>query len=403
MFLASKKYFSLSVLRLAKKKAEASQPTKFLGRSSNNLFLGVVGLANVGKSTFFQAITKSDLGTAANYPYATIDTEESQVIVPSQKLDHLSKLFDSKKCIPSTLKIVDIAGLTRNAANGVGLGNKFLSDIRQVDGLFHVIRGFVDDDIIHIEDNVVDPVRDLQIVTDELILKDLEFIESGIELLEKEARKPNVDKAQNSIGLKVLNKVQDILYEGRKVSSCSWSDEEIDVLNSYNLLTAKPTVYLLNVSKDEYKSNFNKFREPVMEWISQNCPNDVLMMFSAKYESEISAAKGFEADSAFQPVIGAMNDALNLISFYTCGLEESRQWTLRNGSTILDAARTIHTDLMKTFIFANVYKFSDLGGLLSPFNEKVLKSNGKILKCGKEYRVEDGDVIFIKAGAGKTR
>lgn len=390
---------------------------KQLGRFSNNLSAGVVGLANVGKSTFFQAITKSQLGNPANYPFATIEPCEALVTVPSVKLEHLAHLYGSGKTVPTTLKIHDIAGLVRNASSGAGLGNKFLNDIRQVDGIFQVVRGFVDDDIVHIENNVVDPLRDLMIVGDELILKDLEFVESGLELKQKDLKRPHIDKIKLQQELDTLNKLLDVLYEGRKITSEQWTDEEIEVINSYNFLTAKPSVYLLNVSESDYVSGTNLFKEKVQLWIDDNCPGDQLLMFLAAFESKynelessskqleeyLSLYEGPNAHSALPAIVESMREALNLISFYTCGPKEAHQWTIRKGWAAPKAAGVIHTDFEKSFVSAQVYKYSDLEPLNPPFDEATLKSKGKQYRQGKSYIVEDGDVLLIKAVGGKAR
>lgn len=264
-----------TALRLAKQSPPTAS-TKYLGRPSNNLSAGLVGLANVGKSTFFQAITKSSLGNPANYPYATIEPEKSIVQVPSRKLDHYQRIYKSQKKVPTNLTVWDIAGLTRNSSSGAGLGNKFLNDIRQVDGILQIIRGFMDDEIIHIEENKVDPVRDLVIVNDELILKDLEFIEVEMEKSTKNLKKPN--QTHEARNLELLEKLSDCLYNGVKVINGVWTDEEIDYINGLNLLTAKPTVYLLNVSKSDYIAGTNQFwveyksgLPPILATISLSC------------------------------------------------------------------------------------------------------------------------------------
>lgn len=403
--------FSVSCRALAKK-APVVKP-KLLGRVSNNLSLGVVGLANVGKSTFFQAITKSTLGNPANYPYATIDPEQSQVVVASPKLDHLQNLYGSEKKVPTSLTIFDIAGLTRNAASGEGLGNKFLADIRLVDGIFHVVRGFRDDEITHIE-NTVDPVRDMTIVTDELILKDLDFIETALERANKSLKKPQVDKAAVAFEIDTLNKLLEHLYSGRKVVTEAWSDREVDIINPLNLLTAKPTVVLLNVTPQDYAANTNEFKLAVEEWIETNSPGDKLVLFSAQYETQLNQLResgGLEeytsqfsnAPSAMGVIVDAIRDVLRLISFYTCGPKEAHQWTVREGSTAPEAAGAIHTDLQKTFISAQVYKWADLEMEEAPLNESAMKSKGKQFRHGKSYEVEDGDVLVIKAAGGRAR
>lgn len=388
-----------TALRLAKQSPPTAS-TKYLGRPSNNLSAGLVGLANVGKSTFFQAITKSSLGNPANYPYATIEPEKSIVQVPSRKLDHYQRIYKSQKKVPTNLTVWDIAGLTRNSSSGAGLGNKFLNDIRQVDGILQIIRGFMDDEIIHIEENKVDPVRDLVIVNDELILKDLEFIEVEMEKSTKNLKKPN--QTHEARNLELLEKLSDCLYNGVKVINGVWTDEEIDYINGLNLLTAKPTVYLLNVSKSDYIAGTNQFWGRVQEWITTNSGNDKLIMFSAEYEHALITGEPQDKELIVPAVIQEMRDSLHLISFYTCGDIESRQWTLRKGSLAPDAAGLIHTDLQKTFINSIVYKWDDLAQL-EVFDENKLKLMGKQYRNGKKYEVEDGDVLVIKAGSGKAR
>lgn len=398
--------FTSASFRLAKGPA----PVKYLGRVSNNLSLGVVGLANVGKSTFFQAITKSTLGNPANYPFATIDPEMSQVVVASPKLVHLQKLYGSEKKVPTSLTIYDIAGLTRNAASGEGLGNKFLGDIRQVDGIFHVVRGFRDDEITHIETSV-DPVRDMTIVTDELILKDLDFVETALDKTQKLLKRPQTDKTYVQFEIATLEKIQEHLYDGKKVAAGTWTDKEIDVINPLNLLTAKPTVVLLNVNESDYASGENEFKQDVQKWIDANSPQDQLLLFSAQFETRLNELRDepaalaeylaeFGKTSAMADVVDAIRRVLRLISFYTCGPKEAHQWTIREGSTAPEAAGAIHTDLQKTFISAQVYHFSDLEAE-SELNEAALKSRGKQYRHGKNYVVEDGDVMVVKAGSGR--
>lgn len=396
--------FSTSCRVLAKK--EVAKKLKHLGRASNNLSSGVVGLANVGKSTFFQAITKSTLGNPANYPFATIDAEKSFVVVESEKLNHYQLLFQSQKKVPTSLTVYDIAGLTRNASTGQGLGNKFLSDIRMVDGLFHVVRGFRNDEITHIE-NSVDPVRDITIVTDELILKDLDYIETAKEHVRKNSKKPHVDKAAMQFELDTFEKLSDTLYCGTKASSAEWLDSEIAIINQLNLLTAKPTVYLLNVNIKDYVSGTNEFLESIEEWMEENCPEDRLMIFSADYETKLNELEGQELEefkaenknkaSAFPDIVDSIRRALRLISFYTCGPKEAHQWTVQEGSTAPEAAGAIHTDFKKGFISAQVYKWEDLKDEASPLDEGSLKSRGKQLRVGKSYVVEDGDIMVIKS------
>ncbi len=396
--LMSCRSFSLAARRFAPKLKTAAKKI-FLGRPSNNLTLGIVGLANVGKSTFFQAITQSKLGNPANYPFATIEPEEARVVVQSPKLDHLAALYGSQKKVPSSLTIFDIAGLTRNAARGEGLGNKFLSDIRQVDGIFQMVRGFRDDDIVHIEKNVVDPVRDLEIVSDELLLKDMDFVENALERASKMQRRSGVDKAAVQLEVATLERVLELLYDGKKVSRGEWTPEEIDILNAHNFLTAKPTVFLLNVSEADFLAQQNEFYAAVQEWVAANSPGDEVILFSGTYELALADPER----SALAHITERMRAALNLVSFYTCGPMEAHQWTVREGSTAPEAAGVIHTDLQKTFILAQVYKYADLAHESAPLDEARLKSKGRQLRVGKTYCIEDGDVLLVKAAGGKAR
>lgn len=382
-----------------------------LGRNSSKLSAGIVGLANVGKSTFFQAITKSLLGNPNNYPFATIKPEESIFKIPSEKLRSLQQIYKSEKMLPSYLKIVDIAGLVRGASKGEGLGSQFLNDIKTVDGIFQVVRGFESDEITHVE-QTVDPVRDLEIVTDELLLKDLETCENAVEKLKKDAKKNGLNSHERSKVLKnitVMEKINDLLIEnGKLFNNKNWTEEEVAMINQFNFLTAKPTIYLLNVSKDEYLSQSNKYFDQVSAWIKENSPNDKIVMFSAEYEHELFNGndKSIELDesSAINKIITEMKDSLNLISFYTCGPKEAREWNVKRFSTAPEGAGLIHTDLQKNFVNVSVWKYDELVKIKDQINSvddvnKLLKSG----KHGKDYVLEDGDIILIKAVGSKTR
>lgn len=397
-----------------------------LGRPSNNLTAGVVGLANVGKSTFFQAITKSELGNPANYPFATIEPEQAKAIVPSPQLDFLSKLYQSDKKIPATLTIYDIAGLTRGASCGEGLGNKFLNDIRHVDGIYLLVRGFRDDEITHIEGNI-DPVRDLSLVQDELVLKDLEWLEGIRERIKKKINrvcKNSSDYETMHKELCLLDKLEGFLYEGRKIYHFKqyWTEEEVNILNKHNFLTAKPSLILLNVTPRDYLMQDNEFLTEINEWVGEHSPGDEVVLFSADFETQINKyvepndfehfkhycqetlqgdkSKVLGNSSALPDIIIKMRKILNLISFYTCGPQESRQWTVRKGTLAPQAAGIIHTDFEKTFISSNVIKYNDLKSLEPPLQETQLKNQGKIKRGGKQYVIEDNDVVLFKT-AGK--
>ncbi|OWB52741.1 hypothetical protein B5S27_g4322 [[Candida] boidinii] len=370
---------------------------------------GIVGLANVGKSTFFQAITKSTLGNPANYPYATIEPEEARVLVPSKKLDKLTELFGSQKKIPAILKIFDIAGLTKGSSTGAGLGNQFLADIRAVDGIFQVVRAFRDDEIIHIEGNV-DPVRDLTIVQDELILKDMEFIENSVLKLEKQL-KSRGGKTQHEIAhfeeeLETLNMAFELITEGQKViNKQDWTDDQIDILNSYTLLTAKPTVFLVNVNEQDFLSQTNEFLPKIQEWVDEYAMGSQVILFSASYETKLNNEnpETTHESSSLPSIINQMRESLNLISFFTCGPIEARQWTVRKNVMAPQAAGVIHTDFEKSFINAEVIKFNDIKDYNPPFDEKILRSKGKVHRVGKNYVIEDGDLVHFRAAAAKSR
>lgn len=387
---------------------------KLFGRPSNNLTSGIVGLANVGKSTFFQAITKSELGNPANYPFATIEPEEARVLVPSYKLNKLQELYQSKKKINSILKILDIAGLVRGASDNKGLGNAFLNDIRSVDGIFQIVRAFKDSEITHIEGNV-DPIRDLTIVQDELILKDMEFIENSIEKLNVQLKhkgnKPIHEISSMENQLESLTIAYDLLMEGQKIiNKKDWKDDHIDALNIHNLLTTKPSVILVNVNEEDYLRNDNEFLNDIKNWVNEFSPDSPIILFSADYETklnnqqkEIGINESYESSSALPIIIQEMRKVLNLISFYTCGEIEARQWTIRENSTCPNAAGIIHTDFEKTFINAELIKFDDVKDLNPPFDEKILRSKGKIQRVGKTYIVEDGDILHFKAASAKKK
>ncbi|SCU89387.1 LANO_0D04698g1_1 [Lachancea nothofagi CBS 11611] len=399
-----------------------------LGRPSNNLSSGIVGLANVGKSTFFQAITDSKLGNPANYPFATIEPEEAKVIVPSKRLDHLQKLYLSSKKIPAVLTIYDIAGLTRGASKGEGLGNKFLNDIRHVDGIFQVVRGFSKVEVTHIE-GYVDPTRDLSIVQDELVLKDLEFLEGIREKLERKMSKTAKSSSEYkamSTEIELLNSLEEHMYEGKKIAhfKSDWTKDEVGILNKHNFLTAKPTMILLNVSPKDYLLQANDYVKDVSGWINENSPGDKLILFSAEFETIYNqfaavndfvgldkycrslvegAGSKFSVRSCLPELIVEMRKSLGLISFFTCGPLEARQWTLREGSLAPQAAGVIHTDLEKTFISANILKFADLKDMAPPLKESQLKAQALVKRGGKLYAMEDGDVVLFKAAKGNSR
>lgn len=382
---------------------------KLFGRPGNNLTSGIVGLANVGKSTFFQAITRSKLGNPANYPFATIQPEEARVLVPNERLDHLQKLYQSKRKIPSILKIFDIAGLVRGASDNKGLGNAFLADIRAVDGIFQVVRTFKDPEVTHIEGNV-DPVRDLTIVQDELLLKDMEFIENIQEKLTKQMKSRSRKNGQEYVDMEnekeTLDKAYDILIGGQRIiNKTDWTDSEIDILNHHHFLSTKPSVFLANMSKDEYLNGEKSSVEGIQDWVDEFAPGSPIIPFSAQYEWELADQEAAVSaqKSALPRIIRQMRQALHLISYFTCGPIECRQWTVRQGTMCPQAAGVIHTDFENTFINAELIKYKDVAELQPPFEEKMLRAKGKIHRVGKNYVLEDSDILTFHSAAQKKK
>ncbi|KAI8962244.1 putative GTP-binding protein [Daldinia sp. FL1419] len=379
-----------------------------LGRPGNNLKSGIVGLANVGKSTLFQAITKCSLGNPANFPYATIDPEESRVLVPDERYDWLCNKYNPKSRVPAHLTIYDIAGLTRGASTGAGLGNAFLSHIRAVDAIFQVVRCFDDAEIIHVEGDV-NPVRDLEIIAEELRLKDIEFVEKALENSKKKTRvggqSLELKKAKEEEA--TIEKVLAWLNDGKDVRKGAWTPKEVETINTLLLLSAKPVVYLVNLSEKDYTRKKNKHLPKIAEWMKEHAAGDPILPISVSFEERLTHMSEEEAaeeckklgiESALPKIIVTMRKALHLGSFFTTGTDEVRQWTIRLGTKAPQAAGVIHTDFEKTFIQAIVYNFNTLKEL---GDEAEVKAKGKVMTKGKDYVVEDGDILLIKAGAAK--
>merc|ERR1711939_795030 len=383
-------YASKSKKKMAPKK-EVKQEKVMLGRPGNNLKSGIVGLANVGKSTFFQALTKCQLGNPVNFPYATINPEEARVVVPDERFDWLCSHYKPKSEVPSNLTVYDIAGLTRGASTGAGLGNAFLSHIRAVDAIFQVVRCFDDAEIIHVEGDV-DPIRDLEIISEELRLKDIEFVEKAKENLSKQTRRGGQSLEMKKLKEEeaTVDKILAWLKDGKDVRKGDWSPKEVEVINPLFLLTAKPVVYLINLSEKDYLRQKNKYLPKVMEWIKTNTAGDPVLPISVSFEERLASmtdeeaaeeCKKLGAKSALPKVIVTMRTALNLASFFTTGTDEVRQWTIRKGIKAPQAAGVIHTDFEKTFIQCIVYNYDTLKEY---GDENAVKAAGKIMTKGKE-------------------
>lgn len=389
----------------SKNPTETDQKSLLLGRLGTNLKIGIVGVPNVGKSTFFNVLTKSS-APAENFPFCTIDPNESRVPVPDERFDYLCKYYKPASKVPAYLSVVDIAGLVRGACSGQGLGNAFLSHIKACDGIFHLCRAFEDEDVIHVEGDV-NPVRDIEIINEELRLKDLEYAETHIEKLRRFVeRGDKKDKPE----YEVLCKVKTVLEEKKAVRFGDWSATEIEILNKHLFITAKPMIYLVNLSENDYIKKKNKWLAKIKQWIDANDPDATLIPFSGVMELKLvdmpeDERKVFleekKTSSVLDKIIVTGFKALNLCYFFTAGEDEVRAWTIIKGSKAPQAAGRIHTDFEKGFISSDVFRFDDFKELGS---ENAVKAAGKFRQQGKTYVVEDGDIIHFKfnAGAGLT-
>lgn len=360
--------------------------------------LGIVGLPNVGKSTLFNSLTNAG-ALAANYPFATIDPNVGVVAVPDERIKKLGELYNTKKVTPATIEFVDIAGLVKGASKGEGLGNQFLANIRECDAIVHVVRCFEDTNVVHV-DGSVDPVRDIETINLELIFADLEVLERRIAKTTKTAR---MDK-EAAKELELLNKIKATLENDKLVKDMEdLSDDEQALLNTYDLLTSKPVIFAANVKDEDLADDgaSNKYVNAVREWAGKN--NSEVFAISAQIESEIAELdedekKEFLADlgltkSGLDKLIEASYRTLGLMSFLTAGEDECRAWTIKVGTKAPQAAGKIHTDFERGFIKAEVINYQDLlnEGSLSNAREK-----GLVRMEGKEYVVQDGDVILFR-------
>ncbi len=357
---------------------------------------GIVGLPNVGKSTLFNALTSAG-ALAANYPFATKEPNIGVITVPDKRLDELARLVNPQKIVPTTVDIVDIAGLIKGASQGEGLGNQFLANIREVDAILHVVRCFEDDNVVHV-DGSVDPVRDKEIIDIELGLKDLETLDKRIDRAGKAAKSGKKEDAELVVWLQSLRAH---LLAGKPARSFDVPDIHAEVMREMMLLTAKPVLYVCNV--DEASSvTGNAFSKKLEAAIASEGAG--LICISAAIESEIAALDTMEERMEFvrdlgleEPgvnrVIRASYDLLDLITYFTAGEKEVRAWTVRRGSKAPQAAGVIHTDFEKGFIRAEVIRYEDYLGYKT---EAAIKEAGKMSVEGKEYVVQDGDIMHFR-------
>ena len=362
-----------------------------------SLTAGIVGLPNVGKSTLFNAITKQEILTA-NYPFATIDPNVGTVIVPDKRIEVLENMYEPVRTIPTTFEFTDIAGLVKGASNGEGLGNKFLSHIREVDAIVEVVRCFDDKDIIHVDGNV-DPIRDIEIINLELILSDLEIIDNRIN---KIAKKAQTSKNKDDLAeYNVLLRIKENLEKNIPVRKLEFESEEKKIISSFNLITAKPIIYVANVSETDLITGENEYVKKVKEYTKNE--DSKVVMICAKIESELAELEleektkflnelGIE-ESGLATLIKSTYSLLGLATYFTVGSDEVKAWTFRIGMKAPECAGIIHTDFKKGFIRAEVMSYDDLTKYGS---ELKVKENGKMRLEGKEYLMKDGDICHFR-------
>lgn len=362
-----------------------------------SLKAGIIGMPNVGKSTLFNAITKKNI-LAANYPFATIDPNLGTVTVPDVRLGVLEEMFTPERCIGAQYEFTDIAGLVKGASNGEGLGNKFLSHIREVDAVIHVVRCFIDKDIIHVEGNV-DPVRDIEIINLELAMSDLEIVNNRIDRIKKKAETSKDKDALKEVEL--LERCKDILVSGDILRHHEFTEDELLILKPFNFITIKPMIYLANVNEVDLVTGSNVFIDKVSDYAKKD--GSELILMCAKIESELAELEDSEKkvflnelgieESGLDKLIRVTYDTLGLATFFTVGTDEVKAWTFKKGMKAPECAGLIHTDFQKGFIKAEVMSYNDLVSLGS---ELKVKEAGKARLEGKEYLMQDGDICYFR-------
>jgi len=372
-----------------------------LGRISSHLKMGIVGLPNVGKSSLFNLLTKCEV-KAENFPFCTIDPNVARVQLPDERFNWLCEHYQPRSKVPSALEVVDIAGLVPGAHEGAGLGNAFLSHIGHVDGIYHMVRVFQDPDIVHTEGEL-DPIRDLEIISNELRLKDLDIIKKRRGPI---ARAANTDPTKRP-ELAFIDKLIQILEEGKDVRNVDWNGKEVEFLQEQLMLTAKPVTIIMNMSEKDYLRQANKWIKPIFAWAAEKSPGSKIIPVSVAFEQKVFPMEGLAREaflgenktkSKLNIIIQSGFESIQLVNFFTCGQDEVRAWPVMRGSTAPRAAGVIHSDFEKCFIKAEVMKYNDLKEL---GNEVNVKAGGKYRMQGKTYIVEDGDILFIKHNAKK--
>ncbi len=361
-----------------------------------SLKCGIVGLPNVGKSTLFNCLSNAK-AQSANFPFCTIEPNIGTISVPDARLEKLEKLVNPERVIPTTMEILDIAGLVKGASKGEGLGNKFLANIRETDAILHVLRCFEDGNIIHV-DGSVDPIRDKEIIDIELQLKDLESVEKKITSLSRVIKSGDKDAVKEN---NLAKKLREGLEQGLSVRAVDLTEEEQELVHSFNLITAKPVMYVCNVDEASVQ-NGNHFVDAVRAAVKDEGAE--VLVIGAKIEADITELETYEERQMFldeldldEPgvnrLIRSAYSLLNLQTYFTAGEKEVRAWTIKEGMSAPQAAGVIHTDFEKGFIRAEVMKYDDFTALGS---EQAVKESGKFKVEGKEYIVQDGDIMHFR-------